>query len=125
MTFFTENDPESYAVSRFCRSRLMGGTVGTGLYDMHDLTSPTRITFSGDGRVMVMCLVRAAKDESITGSSSENDLTATGERPFRISCTFVNRTFFRSNDRFHAAVGETSAANGSRDGIKQRTKFVM
>ena len=74
---------------------------------------------------MVRCLVRAAKDESITGSSSENDLTATGERPFLITRTFVNRTFFRSGDGFHAAVGETSATDGSRDGIKQRIEFVM
>ena len=74
---------------------------------------------------MVRCLVRAAKDESITGSSSENDLTVLGERPFRITRTFVNRAFFRCNDGFHASVGEPSAADGSGDGIKQRIEFVM
>ena len=83
------------------------------------------VWFSGHGPVMVRCLVRAAKDESITGSSSENDLTVLGERPFRIGRTFVNRTFFRSNDRFHASIGKTSAADGSRDGIKQRIEFVV
>ena len=83
------------------------------------------VWFPEHGPVMVRCLVRASKDESITGSSSENDLTATGERPFRITRTFVNRAFFRSNDGFHATVGETSAADRSRDGIKQRIEFVM
>ena len=75
--------------------------------------------------MMVRCLVRAAKDASITGSSPWNDLTAIRERPFRIGRTFVNRAFFRSYDAFHAAVGETSATDGSRDGIKQRIEFVM
>lgn len=81
--------------------------------------------FSVHGPVMVRCLERAAKDESITGSCPWDDLTATGERPFRVTRTFVNRAFFRCDDGFHAAVGETSAADGSRDGIKQRIEFVV
>ena len=61
----------------------------------------------------------------MTGSCTGNDLPPTGERPFRIGGAFVKRAAFGGDNRFHTSVGETSAADGSRDGIKQRIEFVV
>ena len=43
-------------------------------------------------------------DQSITGSSYGNDLTATGERTFRITRTFVDRAVPGCDDGFDAGV---------------------
>ena len=50
-------------------------------------------------------------DRSITGSSYGNDLTATGERTFRITRTFVDRAVLGSNDGFDSAVRITLPAD--------------
>ena len=83
------------------------------------------VWFSEDDPVMVMCLVRASKDATITGPCAGDDLTALRERPFRPGRTFVNRAFFRCHDRFHAAVRKTLSADGARNGLKQRIEFVV
>ena len=50
-------------------------------------------------------------DTTITGPSYGNDLTATGERAFRITRTFVDRTSFGSDDGFDSAVRITLPAD--------------
>ena len=61
---------------------------------------------SADGPVMVVSI-----DRSITGSSYGNDLTATGERAFRITGSFVDRAVLGSDDRFDSAVRITLPAD--------------
>ena len=74
---------------------------------------------------MVMCLVRATKDATITRPCAGNDLTATGGHAFRIGRPFVNCAAFGGDDRFYASIRQTLAADGSRNGIKQRIEFEM
>lgn len=50
-------------------------------------------------------------DQTITGSSYGNDLTATGERTFRITRTFVDRAVLGCDDGFDSAVRITLPAD--------------
>ena len=48
---------------------------------------------------------------SITGSSYGNDLTATGERAFRITGSFVDRSAFGCDDGFDSTIRKTLPAH--------------
>ena len=82
-------------------------------------------SFPGHDPVVVMSLARRAKHRTITGPSPGNGLPATRGTAFGVGRTCVDRAFFGGDKGLDSSVGKTFAADGPRDGLKQRIKLVV